>query len=134
MNDKKLKHLEFIQSTISRMGNNSFIIKGWLITLVSALYALAAKDANLNYVFVTYFAIPTFWGIDGYFISQERKFRSLYDVVRLKEENDIDFDMNNKLYHNHENSWLASMYSVAIYPLYVITLIITLTVMFLIDF
>ena len=40
--EKKLKHLEFIQNVILRMNNNSFLIKGWAITLISALFALAS--------------------------------------------------------------------------------------------
>ena len=33
---------------------NSFLLKGWAVTLISALFALAAKDANIRYVFITY--------------------------------------------------------------------------------
>jgi hypothetical protein len=44
--ESKLKHLEFIQNVITRMNTNSFLIKVWVATLVSALFALAAKDAN----------------------------------------------------------------------------------------
>jgi hypothetical protein len=32
----KIKHLEMIQAVISRLANNSFLLKGWSITLVSA--------------------------------------------------------------------------------------------------
>ena len=35
MNENKLKHLEFIQNIITRMNSNSFVIKGWSITLVT---------------------------------------------------------------------------------------------------
>ena len=38
--EKKLKHLEFIQNAINRMASNSFIIKGWCITLIVGLFAL----------------------------------------------------------------------------------------------
>ena len=44
MMENKIKHLEFIQSTITRMNQNSFQIKGWMITLVSALLALYASS------------------------------------------------------------------------------------------
>ncbi len=40
MIEKKLKHLEFIQNTITRMANNSFLLKGWTITVVGALIGL----------------------------------------------------------------------------------------------
>ena len=130
MNEQKLKHLEFIQNTITRMGNNSFIVKGWLITIVSALYALAAKDANKDYVLITYFAIPTFWGLNGYFLSQERKFRDLYNAVRVMSEQQIDFSMDTKPYNSFRNSWFSSLFSIASLPLYLVTIAITLMIMF----
>ncbi len=34
------KHLEFLQAVITRMAGNSFLIKGWSVTLVAALLAL----------------------------------------------------------------------------------------------
>jgi hypothetical protein len=58
MNEKKIKHLEFLQNVITRMNSNSFLIKGWTVTIVSALFALASKDANINYILVSYIAIP----------------------------------------------------------------------------
>ena len=54
MDNNKIKHLEFIQSTITRMNQNSFQIKGWMITLVSALlahYARACLKNILNCLF-----------------------------------------------------------------------------------
>ncbi len=32
-NDNKIKHLEFIQLTITRMNVNSFLVKGWCLVL-----------------------------------------------------------------------------------------------------
>jgi len=34
-----------------------------------------------------------FWLLDGYFLSQERRFRSLYDHVTKLDESAIDFSM-----------------------------------------
>lgn len=42
-----LKHLEFIQYIINRMAKNSFLLKGWTVTIVAAFFALAAQ--NLEY-------------------------------------------------------------------------------------
>jgi hypothetical protein len=36
----KEKHLELIQAVISRMAGNSFLLKGWSVTLAAALLAL----------------------------------------------------------------------------------------------
>jgi len=128
--ENKRKHLEFIQNVITRMNSNSFLIKGWAITLVSALFALAAKDANLNYVLITYIAIPLFWGLDGYFLSQERQYRSLYDHVAGVEENLINFSMNASGYNTGRNRWVCTMISKTIWPLYTIMFLITLSVMY----
>ncbi|WP_286914211.1 hypothetical protein [Flavobacterium sp. UBA4197] len=132
MNDNKLKHLEFIQNTITRMSTNSFIVKGWVITIVSALFALAEKDSNKNYILLSYFAIPVFWYLNGYFLKMERKYRKLYDDVRQKGEDDIDFSMNTDAYNQADCSTLSSMFSSSIFPLYIFMILVTLIIMFLI--
>ena len=132
MNEQKLKHLEFIQNAITKMGNNSFLIKGWLVTIISALYALAAKDANFNYVIITYIAIPVFWLMDAYFLSQERRYRALYDNVRTKTEIQIDFSMDTKIYNTDKNTIQNTFFSISIFPLYFMMLIITLYTMFIV--
>src|SRR5580658_387001 len=92
--EQKLKHLEFIQNIITRMNANSFVIKGWSVTLVSALFALAADKANLTFVLIAYVPVLTFWGLDGFFLSQEKQYRELYNEVAAKKEQDIDFKLN----------------------------------------
>lgn len=42
--ENKQKHLEFIQMAINRMASNLFLLKGWTVALIAALFALAAKD------------------------------------------------------------------------------------------
>lgn len=89
--ESKLKHLEIIQSVVSRMAGNSFMLKGWSVTLVSALFALAAKDSNTLFLFVSYIPCVCFWVLDAYFLRQERLYRALYNQVAKKQEIDIDF-------------------------------------------
>lgn len=131
MSDKKMKHLEFIQSVIARMNFNSFLIKGWAVTLVSALFALAAKDANINYVLISYVVIPVFWFLDGFFIATERQYRDLYNDIRLKSESEIDFDMNASRFNVGNNTWLSGVFSKTLIPYYGISILSTLIVMFL---
>jgi hypothetical protein len=130
--EMKIKHLEFLQNVISRMNSNSFLIKGWTITLVSALFALAAKDANVNYVLVSYIAIPVFWVLDGFYISQERQYRDLYKEVAAKPETNIDFSMDASGYCKGDRTWLSGIFSKTLIPFYGISIATTLTVMFLI--
>ena len=72
------KHLTLVQGVVNRLAGNSFSLKGWSVTLVSALLALAAKDADPRLVAVALLPALTFWGLDGYFLAQERLFRRLY--------------------------------------------------------
>lgn len=131
MEENKRKHLEFIQNVITRMSSNSFLIKGWAVTLVSALFALAAKDSNINYVLISYIAIPIFWLLDGFFISQERQYRELYNEVRAKNEDSIDFCLNAKNYNSENRTWLAGIFSKTLIPFYGFFIGTTLIIMFL---
>jgi hypothetical protein len=104
-----------------------------MITLVSALFALAAKDANMRYVLVTYIAIPAFWILDAFYLSQERRYRSLYDEVRERIEAEVDFAMDTSRYNISENTWLATAFSRTLLTFYPIVIIITLIIMFIIS-
>lgn len=89
--------MEFIQGVINRMAFNSFALKGWIVTLVAGIFALATKDVDTRYFFVVYIPIITFWGLDAYYLLQERLYRALYDKVRNMGEDDVDFSMNTSL-------------------------------------
>ncbi|MCM1543078.1 MAG: hypothetical protein NC121_17720 [Blautia sp.] len=91
--DKKMKHLELIQSVVNRMSGNSFMLKGWAITLIAGIFALAGNDAGQPYFLVAYIPVIAFWGLDAYYLLQERLYRSLYDKVCQTEEADIDFSL-----------------------------------------
>jgi hypothetical protein len=92
--DNKPKHLELIQGVINRLSTNSFLLKGWSVVLVSALFALAAPESRPAFVYLAYIPAIVFWGLDGYFLWQERLYRSLYDHVRTQNEADINFSMD----------------------------------------
>lgn len=111
--DRKLKHLEFIQQAINRMASNLFLLKGWTVTLIAALFALAAKESNNYYFALAYLPTVMFWLLDGYFLSQERRFRSLYDHVRMQEEGAIDFSMDTQPFKKtpSRNRWSRALFS-----------------------
>lgn len=108
----KTKHLEFLQAAISRMAGNLFLLKGWSITLIAALFALAAKDSNQLYILLAYYPLFVFWALDGYFLAQERRFRSLYDHVRNLTEDQIDFSMDTSRFSTESrNTWQGAVFS-----------------------
>lgn len=105
--ENKRKHLEFIQAIISRMAGNLFFLRGWTVTLIGALLALFSKGNNSNYI--VYFLIVltlVFWVLDGYFLSQERLFRDLYNYVRKLKEEEIDFSMDISEYKKYKKNTL----------------------------
>lgn len=95
--ENKMRHLEMIQGVITRMASNSFALKGWAVTLVAGIFALAGKDVDKMYFLVAYIPIVVFWGLDSYYLLQERLYRSLYEKVRKLNEGKIDFSMNANL-------------------------------------
>lgn len=113
-NENKLKHLEMIQGIINRMASNSFALKGWAVTLVAGIFALASKDTDKIYFLIAYVPIVVFWFLDSYYLLQERLFRSLYGKVRQLPENEIDFDMNTKgdEFKSEKNTFNACLFSV----------------------
>ncbi len=98
--ESKLKHLEFIQATINRMANNSFLLKGWAITVVGALLAFSFKEIDCRYVFVSILILILFWLLDGYYLGQEKRFRELYEFTAQKTESQIDFSMKTKVFND----------------------------------
>ncbi|MFF2502701.1 hypothetical protein ACFVTY_04830 [Streptomyces sp. NPDC058067] len=82
LDDGQIRHLELIQAVVSRMGNNSFLIKGWALTLMGALLAFAAGNGSRTAATTGFVPIVAFWLLDGYFLYKERLFRRLYDRVR----------------------------------------------------
>jgi hypothetical protein len=90
----KTKHLEFIQATINRMAQNSFLLKGWAITLVGALLALTFKEIDKRYLLISVAVLVLFWALDAYYLSRERGFIRLYDDVRTSAGATTDFAMD----------------------------------------
>lgn len=91
--ERKINHLGMIQGVINRMASNSFALKGWAVTLIAGIFALAGKDADKMYFLVAYIPAFVFWGLDSYYLLQERLYRALYDKVRNLPEEQIDFSM-----------------------------------------
>ena len=118
--ENKRKHLEFIQAIISRMAGNLFFLRGWTITLISALLALFIKGSGSSNVIYFLIALTlVFWILDGYFLSQERLFRDLYNHVRKLKEEDIDFSMDISEYKKlKKNTLIFAMFSITLLIFY----------------
>ena len=134
INELRVKHLEFIQSNISRMNQNSFQMKGWAITVLSALLAIFAASGNeegkgnVAFLFVAIAPCFIFWLLDSYYLQQERKFRGVYnDVAELTNDSNrikvLDFEMPLCKYHGGKYNFFKAMCSRTEWPLYLILII-----------
>ena len=92
--ESQLKHLEFIQGVINRIGSNSFRLKGWIIVLVSALLVLVVREDKSELAFIGLFPVVVFWGLDAYYLRQERLYIALYNHVRRLDPDEIDFSIS----------------------------------------
>jgi hypothetical protein len=126
LNDNELKHLEFLQNAITRMGSNSFRIKGWAIATFAALLALFAYSGGQQVAYLLIATIPTvlFWCLDAYYLQQERKFRGIYnDVAKISpveiRKIVLPFDMPLANYKGDKYSFWNVFWSKTMCPLYI---------------
>lgn len=121
MEADKIKHLEFIQSIITRMGSNSFQIKGWCITISSALLAIYASTKNDLFIILAVAPTIMFWFLDSYYLMQERKFRALYNDISGVSNRRLEikpFEMRIDSYSYGEYRFCSVLCSVTIVALY----------------
>jgi len=130
---EEVKHLEFIQDVITRMNANSFQMKGWMVAIVSALLAVYASTGNNRFVLVAIVPAVIFWFLDTYYLTEERKFRGLYnDVAGLsKEPQKLElFAMRPDLYTGGKYSFWDVFGSMTIVTLYLPVILILLGIYF----
>ncbi len=133
MTEPVMKHLDLIQAVINRLAQNSFAYKGWAITLVAGIFALAAaRDASPRFLLVALLPTLAFWGLDAYCLREERLFRKLYDAVRRAAPADLEdgpFTMNTSPYTAQVQTWRRTCWSKTIGWLYgpIVVLIIVVT-------
>lgn len=84
--ENKYKHMDYVQSAISRMASNSFHIKGWNVTIIAAIVALSFKESDWR-IYACALALNfVFWFLDAYYLRQEKLFRELYDLISCAKE------------------------------------------------
>ena len=126
--DDKHKHLEFIQLIITRMGANSFLIKGWTVTISAALFALADRDSNPTFVIIALVAAISFWGLDAYYLRQERLFIKLYEHTVDDEVKPFSMDVSK--YSSEVSKWSNTLFSTTVIGLHGVTLLAIISSIF----
>jgi hypothetical protein len=115
--DAKVEHLKLIQGTISRLAGNSFLLRGWTVTLVAALFAFGAKEADRVFVVIAWVPLLVFAGLDAYYVMQERLYRDLYTTVAAKPEAATDYSMDTTPFQM-DRTWWRSLVSTTVLGFY----------------
>ena len=133
-----------IQGVILRMANNSFLIKGWSISLTTAMLALAGGTKSEIFCFISIIPVLLLWWLDAFFFYQEKKYRDIYDHAkseglkeRLKRDKLYNLDPNLLADRSAEKAQkvcirFKAMKQNAVYPIYVVQLLILLTAYFIV--
>lgn len=118
--ENKYKHMDYIQSTISRMASNSFYLKGWNITIIAAIVALSLKESDWRIYTCSLILNIIFWFLDAYYLKQEKLFRELYKKVSaISNDDEINFSMDTREFKQNVPCILCIMAkNISITPLY----------------
>lgn len=92
MQDGKKEYLQMLQEPICRMSTISAIFKGFAATIVASISAISYASTNVWILGLSFLPVLAFAVLDVYYLKLERKFRFLFDQVRM-DKHEIDFSM-----------------------------------------
>lgn len=102
-----LKEIDLIQACINRMAQNSFMIKGWTISLVAVVLAVLPESFDLTGLcLIGIVATLCFWYLDAFFLRTEKLYRWKYEWVLEKRLSCEDFCYNLDPYNT--KMWLLN--------------------------
>lgn len=125
-----LKEIEIVQDIIKRMANNSFIIKGWCITLVVGTFLINGKNI---FILVAFIPLLFFWVLDAYFLHLENLYIELYKWIITNRLNTAEylFDMNYKRFEKVSTlkDIIKKMFSTSLSLFYGSLILITIVIL-----
>lgn len=134
-----VKYLELLHATITRMGNNSFLIKGWAITTVSAIagFLLVTSNVSVKHVTILFIPIIGFCLLDTYYLIIERKLKIQYESTAEKLYSRINngiklYKIASKDYNEIETGFVQVLFSESIMLTYFPLLAVSTIIFFII--
>ena len=126
------KEIELIQSCINRMAQNSFMIKGWTISLVAVVLALLPETVDFRILsIICMVSTICFWFLDAFYLRTEKLYRRKYEwiIANRIETLDFSYDLNpynSKMWIPEEDGTIKSapcivrvMFTQTLVPIYV---------------
>lgn len=122
MNESFLKTIDLLESCISRMAQNSFIVKGWTITLTGVILALVPETLDVRLIcIICLMLIISFWIVDALYLKNERKFRNKYEkLIKNPDKEEYWFDLNIRdSTDDCKTKLICTMFSLSVWPIYI---------------
>ena len=134
MKEGKSEYLQMLQEPICRMSTISAIFKGFVASIVAGISALCYESTNTWILGLSFLPVLAFAVLDIYYLKLERKFRYLFEQVRL-DKHEIDFSMKLtndpvEIIYAKARTW-DCMKSPSIYLFYPLMVLILVTVLIL---
>ena len=134
------KEIDLIQACISRMAQNSFMIKGWFVSIYAVVLALLPEKVNMLLLCIALVVVNViFWYLDGFFLRTEKIYRKIYDWIlkeRPQNNRELMYQLNPAKFigkiEEVESVWKV-MWSKTLRWFYLIPLVIVIIV-FIVDF
>lgn len=97
-NEALHKEIDLIQTCITRMAGNSFLLKGWMLTVVAAVWAFTiSANSTITVCAALLIIILAFWHLDAFFLRTEKMYRKMYEWVLIERKKDNEaflYDLN----------------------------------------
>lgn len=124
------KEIDLVQNCISRMANNSFLLKGWAVSLVAVILAIIHEKINpIQISIILASIILCFWYLDAFFLRSEKMYRELYKwiiIERSKKNYEKLYDLDAKRFEKYVDSIIGVMLSKTLRWFYGIPFIISI--------
>ena len=129
------KEIDLVQACITRMAQNSFMIKGWFVSIYAVILALLPEKVNIFLLCIALVAVNMiFWYLDGFLLRTEKIYRKIYDWVleaRPRNNRELMYQLNPGEFSGKieevESVWKV-MWSKTLRWFYLIPLVIVISV------
>lgn len=129
-NDVIHKEIDLIQNVINRLANNSFLLKGWAVSLVAVILTFANDDLRSHSieVLLIILCLPVilFWYLDAFFLNREQCYRKLYKWVieNRKNTDEYLYSLDYNRFAKEAGSIFKSMFTRTLIVFYGFTLVV----------
>lgn len=141
--EERFKYMDLLQSCISRMAKDSFMVKGWAASFVVAILVYVLKnDASGLCIIAMVIPIAVFWKLDAFFLRTEKCYRLMYEFLIGSKDPPEEwqlYDLNPQKYskflkrkdskdEEHDVSEWDVMCSKTLWPFYVLPMVVLLLI------